>query len=94
MNTNAKNADRWLWLTIPITLLLAIAAGGGLFIGGLYRDTPGLVAQAIGQDAITLMIVFQAQKGEPAVISQVVIFITLFSVSIGMLVGHLKNLKS
>lgn len=27
----------WLWLTIPIAALLAMASGGGLFIGGLYR---------------------------------------------------------
>lgn len=35
-------------------MLLAIASGSGVFISGLYRDTPNLVTQAIGQDAITL----------------------------------------
>jgi hypothetical protein len=40
--------------------LLAIAAGGGVFISGLYRDTPNLVAQAIGQDAITLVVALPA----------------------------------
>lgn len=56
MNKQARNADVWLWLTVPITILLAIAAGGGLFISSLYRDPPNLAAQAIGQDAITLLI--------------------------------------
>jgi hypothetical protein len=60
MNKNARNADVWLWLTVPITILLAIAAGCGVFISGLYRDTPSLVAQAIGQDAITLMMALPA----------------------------------
>jgi hypothetical protein len=56
MNKNARSANVWLWLTVPIAILLAIAAGGGVFISGLYRDSPNLVAQAIGQDAITLVI--------------------------------------
>jgi len=56
MNKNAKSLNMWLWLTVPIAILLAIAAGGGVFINGLYRDTPNLVAQAIGQDAITLVV--------------------------------------
>jgi len=56
MNTNDRNANAWLWLTIPIAILLAIATGSGVFISGLYRDTPNLVAQAIGQDVITLVV--------------------------------------
>lgn len=60
MNKNARNADVWLWLTVPTAILLAIAAGCGVFIDGLYRDAPSLVAQAIGQDAITLMITLPA----------------------------------
>jgi hypothetical protein len=56
MNKSTRRANWWLWLTIPIAVLLAVAAGGGLFIKGLYRDTPNLVAQAIGQDAITLVV--------------------------------------
>lgn len=53
-----RNADGWLWLTVPIAILLAIASGSGVFISDLYRDTPNLVAQAIGQDAITLVVAF------------------------------------
>ncbi len=56
MNKNDAHANGWLWLTVPVAILLAVAAGSGLFISGLYRDTPNLVAQAMGQDAITLLI--------------------------------------
>ncbi len=37
---------------------MAIASGSGVFISALYRDTPNLVAQAIGQDVVTLVVVF------------------------------------
>lgn len=56
MNKSTRRTNGWLWLTIPIAILLAVAAGGGLFINGLYRDPPNLVAQAIGNDAITLVV--------------------------------------
>lgn len=46
-----------LWLTAPIVILLAIASGGSVLINGLYRDGPGLVAQAKGQDLISLVVV-------------------------------------
>lgn len=54
MRKNAGISRGWLWLTVPIALLLAIAAGSGVFVRGLYRDTTYLVVQARGQDAITL----------------------------------------
>jgi hypothetical protein len=60
MNTNVSRPNTWLWLTFPIAILLAIAAGVGLFVGGLYRDAPGLVAQALGQDAVTLVVALPA----------------------------------
>lgn len=60
MNRSAARPDIWLWLTVPIALLLAIAAGAGLFAGGLYRDPAGLAAQAIGQDVITLVVALPA----------------------------------
>jgi len=47
----------WLWLTIPIAALLAMASGGGLFINGLYRDTPYFAAQAVGQDLVSFSVV-------------------------------------
>jgi hypothetical protein len=56
MDKNARGANVWFWLTVPIAILLAIAAGCGVFVSGLYRDTPNLVAQAIAQDTITLVV--------------------------------------
>jgi hypothetical protein len=57
MNHRFWQTDGWLWLTLPIAILLAIAAGCGLFVPGLYRDAPSLAAQAIGQDLISFAIV-------------------------------------
>jgi hypothetical protein len=57
MDRQPARPTTWpLTLTIPIVVLMALAAGGGLFVGGLYRDTPSLVAQAVGQDAVTLAV--------------------------------------
>jgi hypothetical protein len=39
---------------------MAIAAASGIFIAGLYRDVPTLVAQSIGLDAITLVVALPA----------------------------------
>jgi len=55
-----QNSNGWLWLTAPIIILLAIAAGCGVFFNELYRDVPNLVAQAIGQDVITLVVALPA----------------------------------
>ncbi len=57
MNASIRHTNRWLWPTAPISILLAIAAGGGVFVGGLYRDQPYYVAQAVGQDVISLAVV-------------------------------------
>lgn len=73
MNEGIRHANVWLWLTFPIAILLTIAAGGGVFISGLYRDTPYFVAQAVGQDLISLVVVlptlivtaFLASRGSP-----------------------------
>jgi hypothetical protein len=56
MNESAGQSNLWLWLTAPIAILLTIAAGGGVFISSLYRDTPYFVAQAVGQDHISLAV--------------------------------------
>ncbi len=74
MNSSLRLANAWLWLTIPIALLLTVAAGGGVFITGLYRDAPYFVAQAVGQDLISLAIVLPtlivtailANRGSPS----------------------------
>ena len=44
-------------LTWAIAPLLGIAAGCGVFIHGLYRDTPYFVAQAVAQDFISFTVV-------------------------------------
>ena len=52
---SATGATFWLWLTVPIAILTVVAAGGELFVDELFRgDAPYFVAQAIGQDVITL----------------------------------------
>jgi hypothetical protein len=73
MNQNVRHADVWLWLTLPIAILLAIATTSGLFISDLYRDNPYFAAQAVGQDFISLVVVlpiliaaaFLASRGSP-----------------------------
>jgi len=56
MHRIPSSTQGWLWLTVPISILLAIAAGAGVFVDGLYRDAPVLVAQARAQDLITLAV--------------------------------------
>jgi hypothetical protein len=51
-----RSTTIWLWLTAPIAVLVAIAAGVGFFIEDIYRDTPLNAAQAVGQDLITLVV--------------------------------------
>jgi len=60
LSTRDQNSNGWLWLTAPIIILLAISAGCGVFFNELYRDVPNLVAQAIGQDVITLVVALPA----------------------------------
>lgn len=47
----------WLWLTLPIGALAAVAAGTGLFVEGYYRDESSFALQAIAQDLVTLFVV-------------------------------------
>jgi hypothetical protein len=60
MDQITKRTNVSLPLTIPIAILLVIASASGVFINGFYRDPSDLVAQAIGQDAITLILAFPA----------------------------------
>jgi hypothetical protein len=57
VSSSAILARPWLALTIPIATLSAIAAASGVLIVGLYRDSPSYVAQAVGQDLISLFVV-------------------------------------
>lgn len=58
---SATGATLWLWLTVPIAILTAVAAGGELLVDDPFRgDAPYFVAQAIGQDVITLGVALPA----------------------------------
>jgi hypothetical protein len=57
VNAKLQHASVWLRLTWAIAPLLAIAAGCGVFIHGLYRDTPYFAVQAVAQDFISLTVV-------------------------------------
>jgi hypothetical protein len=57
MDKNTGSSNSWLWLTVPVVILLMIAAGGGVFFKGLYRDAPYFAAQAVGQDLVSLTVV-------------------------------------
>ena len=56
-NAVPTRANGWLWLTAPVGLLLAIAAGGGLLVRGLYRDSRYFATQAVAQDLVSLSVV-------------------------------------
>jgi hypothetical protein len=59
--TSPRTTPRiWLWLTGPIAVLVAIAAGVGFFSYDIYRDAPINAAQAVGQDLITLVVALPA----------------------------------
>ncbi len=60
MKESDKHAIVWLRLTIPVAILLAIAAGNGVFVNGLYRDNANFASQAIGQDLISLLVALPA----------------------------------
>lgn len=53
---HAGRSASWLWLTAPIAVLVAVAAGSELLVDGLLRDNPNFVAQALGQDVVTLAV--------------------------------------
>jgi len=56
-NEVPARANGWLWLTAPVGLLLAIAAGSGLLVRGLYRDSRYFATQAVAQDLVSLAVV-------------------------------------
>jgi hypothetical protein len=43
-------------LSVVLGPVVAVAAGAGLFVPGVYRDAPTWVAQARGQDLVTLLV--------------------------------------
>ena len=57
MDEGATRTVIWLRLTAPIAVLLTIAAGSELLFDGVFRgDATNFVAQAIGQDYVTLAV--------------------------------------
>jgi hypothetical protein len=44
------------WLSLALVPFVALAAGTGLLVPGLYRDAPTWVTQARGQDLVTLLV--------------------------------------
>lgn len=58
-STRKKTArpEVWLWLTAPIAVLVATATVSELLVGNIFRgDELNFVAQAIGQDYVTLTV--------------------------------------
>lgn len=55
-NADATRATVWLWLTAPIAVLVVVATGTELLFDVFRGDEPYLVAQAIGQDYVTLAV--------------------------------------
>jgi hypothetical protein len=59
--TRSGPGAAWLWLTAPIAALLVIAAGGELLVEGVFGgDAANFVAQAVGQDYVTLTVALPA----------------------------------
>lgn len=56
----APHRRQYLRLTAPLVPLLALAAGLGVTWNGLYRDNASVVAQAVGQDWVTLILAVPA----------------------------------
>jgi hypothetical protein len=44
------------WLSVALVPFVALAAGTGLLVPGVYRDAPTWVSQARGQDLVTLLV--------------------------------------
>lgn len=56
----AAHGTAWLWLTVPVAVLLAVATLDELLVEGVLRGTPYFAAQAIGQDFVTLLVAVPA----------------------------------
>jgi hypothetical protein len=71
MLKDGKKLNVFYILSIPIIILTAIGAFGGIFFEGLYRDPHEVLVQALAQDVVTLFIIlpvfvislFFSQKG-------------------------------
>lgn len=59
-SASTYRSKTWLWLTVPIGALVLAAAGGELLFDVFRGDSPYLVAQAVGQDLVTLLVALPA----------------------------------
>ena len=50
-------ADVWLWLTVPLAILVATVSGIGLLVPGVYKDPPAWAIQGVAQDFTDLVVV-------------------------------------
>ena len=61
MDNSAQSSSAWLWLSVPIALLGAIASAVGILFESTYeRDTENFGVQAMSQDYVTLLIAVPA----------------------------------
>ena len=60
MKHPSGNTQSWLLLTVPIAVLLAVATGVELLFDVFRGDSPYFVAQALGQDFVTLLVALPA----------------------------------
>jgi hypothetical protein len=57
LQLKGRAVDVWPLLSIPIAVLVTVAAGSGVFVPRLYRDVPFFAVQAVAQDVVTLFVV-------------------------------------
>lgn len=57
MSDNVQRVRPWLWLTVPITALVLLASGTGLFVPNFYLGPLSLTVQGVAQDFVDLLIV-------------------------------------
>jgi len=57
MSTNFQRNRSWLWLTVPIIVLVILVSAVGLWVPNFYRGSLAWTSQAVSQDFIDLVIV-------------------------------------
>jgi hypothetical protein len=57
MSENVQHNRAWLWLTVPIAVLLMLMSGIGLWVPDFYRGALTWTVQGVAQDFIDLVIV-------------------------------------
>ena len=57
MSENVQRNRSWLWLTVPIAILLLLVSAIGLWVPDFYRGALSWTVQAVAQDFINLVIV-------------------------------------